>query len=170
MQAYPRLSCVKIEKAKPGELLIFPDGSQTSIGLKVIDPTQGSDDDPLTLVLGPTFSGDVVGPHIGSWFHDAALSFGADFLVELPADLNKWSFSQPDAKVPALVVAGDHIFVRANKASTPGRVAVCYVKISDGTIHENISRHRSYATSWEIKVPIADAEVSKRAFQSVLKF
>jgi len=172
MKMRPQLSCVAIKQTLPGELLIFPEDGESRIGLRVIDKKRppNPDDDPLTLVLGPTFSNEIVGPHIVAWIQDDVLSLGAGFTINLPSGPSKWTFEEPPQNIPSLVLAGNDLFVRANRSSTPRRVGFCYVNIADGTIHDVISRHRSYAISWEILAPIADVGSASLAYEVVLRF
>jgi hypothetical protein len=152
MRVEPQLKINRFEQLEVGDLFVADFEGGCCFALKVIDPER--DGDTLILPLGPSFPRELSPGQFVVSPERTCISFGKDYSVRLPADVNGWSIEdEPDFAQLALVVTQGNIYIRANSNPRKGIFHRCFVGLHDGRVlYGGVSQIRAYATRWEIVV------------------
>ena len=114
------------------------------------------DDDDCFIPMGPAFPEGDQEPRILNWVAETVVSFGRDFLVELPVQLDCWQLEEPPTGTPCLAVEDDQVFIRANSATSSSRFERCFVKLDDGSVVARVSGVSAYAVRWRLLVRVSE--------------
>jgi hypothetical protein len=159
MTPTPKIKVERIGQLEPGELFLFEHDGVRCVGF-LCSGDRNRNQTKLVLPLGPRLPRKANGPQ----FLDAkavsnttAVSFGKDFVVRLPAQLNGWSETPPTDEYPCLMVNNLDIYFRAKQPTTGSDFASCYINIGTGMVEVQSEQPPDvyavlagmYATSWE---------------------
>jgi hypothetical protein len=129
----PSLTIARFEQLSPGDLFIFSQDKAFYIALAVEDPLA---EEKIAFPLGPALPRGMKYPGLmGPRLDTPTVSFGKDYLFQLPADTRGWTTEPPAPNNYCLVLAGNELYVRADTAmpNRPGFHA-CYFDLKTGRI------------------------------------
>ena len=161
MEITPTLRATRFAQLKAGELFIFSNNSASAVALAVADPAQ--DGDMGMIPLGPALAPEMAARIVGAPGHMAVVSFGGEYIVQLPSHAGGWSAEVPPPQKPCFVLSSQgldpspqKIYLRTNFAPPGGGFRPCYVDIKDGRILASGSQYvmppgiSGYAIEWAL--------------------
>jgi hypothetical protein len=138
MEITPAFKATRFAQLKQGELFIFSSESVSAVGLAAKDPAR--DGDMVMIPLGPALAPEMVA-RIVDGQHTAVVSFGAEYIVQLPSHAGGWSAEGPPPEKPCFVLSSQgsdpsqqKLYLRANFAPPGVGFKPCYVDMKDGRI------------------------------------
>jgi hypothetical protein len=139
MEIAPSMKSLRFEELDPGELFFMNDGSEYHVALAVRDPNSvknPSARDKMTLLLGPPSSNFKKVPTLTSIVQRTpVVSFGKNYILQLPSDRRLWSATEPSPDARCLVLAGEKACMRAHfpgYGQPPG--VQCYIDVKSGEL------------------------------------
>ena len=132
MKISPGVTVARLAQLKPGDLFFHPVETGPFIGMVVHDPTR--DGDGLIMSLGPTFPVGAKCPRLVSAPYATVISFGNDFQLRLPSQVEGWASEPPPFECPCIVVAERTAYFRANFSPASMPPQACYVDLATGII------------------------------------
>jgi hypothetical protein len=95
MQIEPGVTVARFEQLSPGRSLHLSPGRGIVCRHEVEDPTR--DGDQLMLVMGPAFPAGLTWPSLVGAPAATVISFGKEYVLRLPSDVNGWAAGSPSA-------------------------------------------------------------------------
>jgi len=132
VKATPKLRFCRFEELVSGDLFIYMHDKGSCVALKVVDPTQN--DEPLLFPFGPAFPSGSDGSYLLPRQHVDVISYGKDYVLQLPSGERGWSQSEPAADVLCLLASDSGYFIRANCADRFGEFRPCFIDLKTGSI------------------------------------
>ena len=151
-----KLNVTRFSQTEPGDLFMFPHSDGLSIAMTVTDPA--NDGEKLVVILGPDFPRGMIGPSLMTPPGTTVMSFGKEYTISLPCEVEGWLMNVPSDDVSCLIFTDQgKIFIRANYR-LPDRFRPCYIDMQNGEIHtDKFMREyimprgdRAFAVKWEL--------------------
>ena len=151
MEVTPTVLVTRFAQLAPGDLCMCNQSGTSFIAVKAVDPAK--DGDKYIVALGPSFPPSTHGPHLIVEPSQTVISFGKNYVLQLPTSADCWLLDQPARDVPCILVTEDVTYFRANSARRSGQFSPCFVRTDNGQIqYGGISQIAAYAIRWEILV------------------
>jgi hypothetical protein len=132
MEITPALRATRFSQLKPGELFIFPNDSSSVVALVAADPSR--DGDLCAIPLGPALPPELIGRIANLPGHTGVLSYGTEFIVQLPSHADGWPLQVPPPDKACFVLSEQGLYLRANFYPEPPGFQACFVDMKDGKI------------------------------------
>jgi hypothetical protein len=146
------MKSVRLDLAKPGDLIFVFHDNVSYVAIAVKDPTAT---EQLTLLLGPVSTKFPIVPNLTAFpGHCTVASFEKGYELVLPCEPKYWFETEPEDG-PCLVLAEDKQYVRA-RYGYGGQQTYCYVEIKSGLLLMNRGnfahpgRNNAFATEWRL--------------------
>jgi hypothetical protein len=127
----PSLKVRRSAKLNAGDLFLFGGPGARWVGIAVHD---GIEDNGLLLPIGPTLPGPMKFPTLLDDRGATVISFGSDYVVQLPTDPSAWSVEDPPVETSSLAITEESVFLRCNYAREPDQFSPCFVDLANGEI------------------------------------
>jgi len=140
MNILPNIRVARFDSLSPGDLFLVIDSSISSFAFKT---TENS-----SVILGPKYPYNLVGPTIIPSQLSVVMSYGHDISIIISNDPNSWS-SDP-AQETCLAVSENRAYICVNGIPSPSEYFRCFVDLKTGEIFESLPQGPvAYCKSWE---------------------
>ena len=132
MQPAPALRVTRFAQLDCGDLFLWRHKEGGCVAIVAADPTQN--DHKLILPLGPDFPRDVTGPFFLYPDGITVVSFGKQYVLNLPVQPRGWLDTPPPQGTHCILVTEAGVYIRVNRSPNPREFHVCYVDLATGLI------------------------------------
>jgi hypothetical protein len=131
---------------------MFANNSASAVALAAADPTR--DGDMVMILLGAAVDAEMVACIADAPGHMPVVSFGVEYIVQLPSHAGGWAAEVPPPGTPCIVISSQgsepsqqKLYLRVNFAPPGAGFKACYFDVKDGRILASPSQlHLGYQT------------------------